>query len=71
MFDTYPRISEAVPMSRDQVVPPQARSDPRSFNSLIVAPKELGKPTGGGACDDTVLVGETGPERRPVLRTTL
>ena len=71
MFDTYLRISEGVSLGRDQVVPPQARSGPRSFYSLIVAPKELGKPTKAGAYDDTVLVGETAPERRAVLRAIL
>ncbi|CAK0843612.1 unnamed protein product [Prorocentrum cordatum] len=56
MFDTYRRISEAVALG---------------FFSLIVAPRELGKPTKAGTNDDTVLVGETAPERRPVLRAIL
>ncbi|CAK0839789.1 unnamed protein product [Prorocentrum cordatum] len=39
--------------------------------SLWVGIRELGKPTMAGAYDDTVLVGETAPERRPVLRAIL
>ncbi|CAK0877143.1 unnamed protein product [Prorocentrum cordatum] len=71
MFDTYLRILVAISLGRDQVAPPRARSGLRSFYPLIVAPKELGKPTKAGACDDTVLVSETAPERRPVLRAIL
>ncbi|CAK0901720.1 unnamed protein product [Prorocentrum cordatum] len=58
MCDTYLRISEAISYVG-------SGPGPRSFYSLIVAPRELGKPTKAGAYDDTVLVGETAPERSP------